>query len=149
MLDLAAFAIVTGLLIRHVLGNMIPERSQTKHLADAVSGGSNMLVLDENCSTCELMSRFDLSRRHRMICAVETWLQLPHTLFYPRWFIDEPPVLHDRWIMIWDANANPAPPAVKPKARVGLRGEEMLQSVCADAIVLLEVSLLEKRKDLR
>ena len=96
-----------------------------------------MSILDENCSTCELFSRFDLSCRHRMICAVETWLQLPSTLFYPRWFIDGPPVLHVQWIMIWDANANPAPPAVGPQARVELREDEMLQCVCTDSIVLL------------
>ena len=69
--------------------------------------------------------------------------QLPLSLFHPRWLFDGPPVLCDRWIMLWNTNEG-APRAPSPVqmpelslSRFHNRGEDMVKGAAMEAVLLL------------
>ena len=58
---------------------------------------------DEGCSfSCELPVRYGLPCRHWMYASIVEKCQLPLSLFHPRWHLDGPSVLYDRWVMTWN-----------------------------------------------
>jgi hypothetical protein len=73
------------------------------------------VLKDSGCPFhCELPMRQRIPCRHWMLISFKARTPLPLSLFHPRWLLDGPAVVHDRWEMSWKGDKS---------AEVGQRGD--------------------------
>jgi hypothetical protein len=77
---------------------------------------------NEGCTSgYELPARYCLPCRHWRYASVVEETPLPLSLFHPRWHLDGPAVLQNRWVMTWDPKLETAPGPVASKRHAGDR----------------------------
>ena len=143
LLDLTAFDNVKNKLTHYALELSMKEWSSTKRMADEIEEGKDEefeFNRDEGCSFgCELPVRYGLPCRHWMYASIVEKCQLPLSLFHPRWHLDGPSVLYDRWVMTWnpelDEEGGPALASRYTGDRYAARG---LQWAEESALAVLE-----------
>jgi hypothetical protein len=114
------------------------EWSATKVLGDHIEDGQSLdFEPGTECrSACELPIRFGLPCRHWLYKVFVDNVPIPLSLFHPRWLLDGPAVLHERWTMSWDLTLNLQQQSSDRHTgdRYSRRGEDLIMEAALAAI---------------
>jgi len=81
ILDLQAFGVCASQVTHYALEKIVKDREACKQ---AVSTGATEIIANEGCS-CELLLRFSLPCKHRLLHVAQSGQSIPRSLSYPRW----------------------------------------------------------------
>ena len=104
LMDTKAFAHVGSKLTHYAIEMAMRELSAAKRLVDQVAEGWALdFELKKPCTKgCQAPLRYGIPCQHWLYIAVADNIPVPISLFHPRWLLDGPAFLKERWVMSWD-----------------------------------------------
>jgi hypothetical protein len=123
----------------YALDKAMKEWSATKNMADNIEEDKLELQFEPGTECklgCELPLRYGLPCKHWLYKAFIDDVAIPLSLFHPRWLLDGPAMLHERWFISWDLSLVLQPNTSLRHAgdRFQRRGEDLIQEAALAAI---------------